>query len=225
MVPLDGDVQQHAERPQVRGRVALLAADPLRRDVLGRADQRAGGGERGGVPHRGDAEVGEDGGAVRAQQHVAGLDVAVLDAGRVRGAQRGEHTAADPGGLGDGERAAGDPVGEAAAGDQFHDQPGVGVPGGVDDVVDHRDVRVLEAGERAGLAQHALAQFVGGGGVGRGHRRVRRADLLERDLAVQHGVAGAPDQSHAPAAEAFQQFEAVVDEPRPRPPSVHADPS
>jgi hypothetical protein len=79
-------------------------------------------------------------------------------------------------------------------------------------VVDRGDIGVVHPGQRAGLAQHPLAQFRRRLGVGIGQVRVRRADFLERDLAVQGGVAGPPHQAHAPAAQSFQQFEAAVDQ-------------
>jgi hypothetical protein len=42
-----------------------------------------------------EAEVGEDDAAVVGQQDVAGLDVAVQDAGEVGGLERGQHVDAD----------------------------------------------------------------------------------------------------------------------------------
>jgi hypothetical protein len=46
-----------------------------------------------------DAEVGEDGAAVTAQQHVGGLDVPVQSPDRVDGVQRVDQLQADGGGL------------------------------------------------------------------------------------------------------------------------------
>lgn len=172
--------------------------------------------------HGGDTEVGEHRGAVGPQQDVGGLDVPVLDTGAVGGPQRGEDAPADPGRLRHGERAPGQAVGQAAAGHQLHDQPGVRVFGTVDDVVDDGDVRVLESGARPGLAQHPLAGLPRRVRIRRRHRRVERPDLLERDLAVQDVVPRPPDQAHPAAAQALQQFESAVDEPRVRRSSVHA---
>ncbi len=209
---LDGDVEHHPQRPEVRGRVALLAADPLGGDVLGRADQAARGGQTGRLPQRGDAEVGEHRCAVGAQQDVPRLDVAVLDPGGVGGAQRGQHAPAEPGRLGRRHRASGQPVVQRAAGDQFHDQPGVRVLGQVDDVMDRHHVRVAEPGQRTGLAKHPLAHDPRGLRIAVEQCGVGRADLLQRDVAVQHDVARPPHQPHASAAEPFEQFEAAVDE-------------
>jgi hypothetical protein len=122
---LHRDVQQHAERPQVGGGVALLAADAFGGDVLGRPDETARRRQPRRVAERGDPEVGEHGRPVRPQQYVRGLHVAVVDADGVRGAQPGEHASADHGGVPRGQRAAGEEVLEGAAGDQLHHEPGV----------------------------------------------------------------------------------------------------
>jgi hypothetical protein len=157
----------------------------------------------------GDAEVGQHRRTVGPEQHIGGLDVAVQDARRMGGAQRGEHAPADPDRLVGRERAAFEAVGERTTGYQLHDQPRLGLRG-VHDVVDGHHVRMVQAGQRAGLTQ---------GPFPRHPRRVRievrgrDPDLLERHLAVQHRVAGPPHRTHAPDAEPLQQFEAAVDQP------------
>jgi hypothetical protein len=82
----------------------------------------------------------------------------VADPGGVGRAQCCQHLAADPGGLDRVQRAAvAEPVREAVARDQLHHQPGEGAFL-VDDVMDRHDIRVADAGQRAGLAKHAFAQ-------------------------------------------------------------------
>ncbi|MEY9996862.1 hypothetical protein ABIE67_008894 [Streptomyces sp. V4I8] len=212
VVALHGGVQHHRQRPQVGGGAALVPRDALRRHEVGRTDVGAGGGEAGRLADRGDTEVGEDGSPVGPQQDVGGLHVAVLDAGVVRGGQRGQHSPAEPGRLGRWHRSPGQPVGERAAGDQLHHDPGVGAVAAVDDVVDGHDVRMVDPGQGPGLAQHALAEHPCAVGVVFGEVPVGRADLLDRHEPVQHQVPGPPDRAHPTAAEAGLQLEAPVDD-------------
>jgi hypothetical protein len=222
MVGLDGHVEHHRQRPQVGGGTALLAADPLRRHVVGRADYGTGGGEAGGLADGGDPEVGEHGASVGAQQDVRRLHVTVLDADRVGGAQRVEHLPAHTGRLGRFQAAPVEAVLERAAGEELHHDPRVGALAAVDDVVDGDDVRMVDAGEGPGLPQDAFTQGAGALRVVLGEAGVRRADLLHCDLAVQRQVAGAPDPSHSPAAKPPDEFEAAVDHPSTGLRSAHA---
>ncbi|CAM5726518.1 hypothetical protein SBADM41S_09122 [Streptomyces badius] len=210
---LDGDVQHHAERPEVGGRVALRAADALGGYVVGRADEGARRGEAGRLTDGGDAEVREDGAAVGSQQDVGGLDVTVLDAHRVGGAEGGEDAAPQLGGVGGCHGAGGEPVVQGGAGHQLHHDPRVAVLAGVDDVVDGDHVGVVDPGQGAGLTEHPGAQGAGALGVVLRERRVRGPHLLERDVAVERLVAGPPDHAHAAAAEPLDQRETAVDHP------------
>ena len=82
-------VQHDAERVDVAARVGHSACDQLGSEVGDRAEQlRAGG----GVGRRGtrEPEVADLDAAVLGEQHVLGLDVAVHDAGPVRGGEPGE---------------------------------------------------------------------------------------------------------------------------------------
>ena len=91
-------VEHHAEREDVAARVERLARGLLRRHVGDRADDHAGPRvradharvsrrRRAGFEQLGQAEVGELGVAVLRDEDVVGLDVAVQDAGGVRGRQ------------------------------------------------------------------------------------------------------------------------------------------
>src|SRR5690606_23430575 len=75
--------------------------------VGGGAADQAGLGEGGVARGAGDAEVGDLDRAVIVEQHVARLDVAVHDARVVGGDQRGGDLLADPGDLGQRQRALG----------------------------------------------------------------------------------------------------------------------
>ena len=66
----------------------------------------------------------------------------------------------------------------------------------------HRhDVRVVERSGDARLAQEARGE----GRIG----RVERRELLQRDLAVEVGLAREPDDGHAAAADLAQELEAA----------------
>ena len=148
--------EERAQRPQVGLRARSDAGHPFGRGVLGRADEGAGLGERGGARDLGDTEVGEDDpvGAVL-EKHVRGLDVPVQHPGgmgRAEGAQQGD---ADPGGLvGVDGAVLGDAVGERAAVDQLHDDVRAFVV--LDNIVHDDDVRVAQLGDRARLTQGAV---------------------------------------------------------------------
>ena len=157
---------------------------PLRRGVLGRADERPALGERRGPADLRDPEVGEHD-PVRSpclQQDVGGLDVAVQDPGRVRGAQRaqqGDARSARPRAASTGPRAR-DPLGERAAVDQLHDDVRAFVL--LDDVVDDDDVRVAQLrrppAPRAGCGRAAVSGLVVG-------ERLVEGEFLDRDLAAE----------------------------------------
>ncbi len=193
---LDACVQQSAERPHVGRRARLLAAGPLRGDVGRRADEHAGGGD-GGIPlDLGDAEVGQHDPAVVRHQDVGRLHIAVQDALAVGGTQHVQHGHAHLGGAARGERAVvADDLGERAALDQLHHDPGAVVL--VDHVVDRHGSVVADPGNGLRLAQRAgdqttLLVLLHPAG---------EAQLLDRDRTAQHLVACPPDRAHTAPAE------------------------
>ena len=80
-------LEEHdAERPQVGARVQRVPVDLLRRHVRDRPQSGARSRE-GEVAHLGQAEIQDLHGAVGKQHHVRRLEVAMHDAGMMRGAQ------------------------------------------------------------------------------------------------------------------------------------------
>jgi hypothetical protein len=77
VVALHGYIKHQPERPQIGGGVALLTAEPFRRNVIQRADHTAGGGESVQPVDRRDTEVGQHRRAVLTHDHIRGLDIAV----------------------------------------------------------------------------------------------------------------------------------------------------
>ena len=97
-----------------------------------------------------------------------------------------------------------------------------GVPVVLEVVVDGDDVRVAQRAGHARLAQEALRE--------RGIGRVERPELLERDEAVQVGLAGEVDQGHAAAADLAEDLVAPDRLQSPRAPgpafrALNVDPS
>ena len=127
------------------------------------------------------------------QQQVAGLDVAVHDAGGVRGVERlgGLAQPAQRGVVG--EVAAGlEALAERAAAHQLHDHEHAA--GVLADVVDRHDVRVRrEPRGGAGFALEALAGALVLGEV--------RGKHLDRDGAAEQLVMGLPDGRHPAVGE------------------------
>jgi hypothetical protein len=157
-----------------------------------------------------DAVVAElHGACVPADQHVAGLDVAVLHRRfeRVPTRQRAGDSGADPRHLG-GREAPGrlDQLGEVERVEVLQLEPDVvlvvEVVGDADDAVD-----VAEARRDPGLAQRAGADPLGGLTAGYDER-----DLLERDLPVEPLVRGRPDHAHTARADDALEAVATVDQ-------------
>jgi hypothetical protein len=154
---LDREPEGGAQRPQVGGRADGLGLDLLGRHVGGRADHQPGGGQPGVALDRGDAEVGQLGGAVLADHDVLGLEVAVDDPGPVGGLQRVQQAQPEPGGPLRAERPAGaDQLLQGRGRDQLHDDEVLAAV--VGDVVDGDHAGVAEPGGRPRLPRHPRPQ-------------------------------------------------------------------
>ena len=152
----------------------------------------------------GDAEVGDLGGAVGHDQQVARLDVAVHDAGPVRGVQ-------GAGGLGDDvEHDVGvepavplDDLGQRLAVDQLHDQVRAAERAVLAVVEDPGDPGVGERGREARLGAEPGTELLVVGVHGRQH--------LDRDRPAEDLVATAPDLAHAAGSDPLEQRVTVVE--------------
>ena len=187
----DGHVEGRPERPQVGRRPRGLAADEFGRHERRRPDDVAGAaGGMGGVATGGlgDAEIHQHRSPVLAEHHIRGLDVAVHDAGRVHGAQRGEQLQAQ---RGDRRRGQSTPASAQDGG-----QAGTLV------VVHHQPVRAV-------VHHHVVHDgHVGMPDPGREpclDPAVCVVDLLDGDVAVQQFVAGSPHPCRRPAADDLGQ--------------------
>ncbi|GAA3196309.1 hypothetical protein GCM10010486_77370 [Nonomuraea roseoviolacea subsp. carminata] len=205
-VALHGQVQGHAQRPQVRLRHGLAARGPLRRHERGRADEDAGPGDGRLVLGGGDTEVGQHRPAVLGEQHVVRLDVAVQDAGRVRGAQRLQQLQADLRHPGRGQRPLlAHQLAQRPRPDELHDDPRVAAF--LQHVVDGRHAGVRDPARGPRLAEGAHAEHVALRTVEVG----RRVDLLDGHVTAENLVVGVPDRTHAALADGPEQPVASTD--------------
>jgi hypothetical protein len=194
-------VHDDAEGPNVGAFVHDLATSVLRAHVGGGAKDHTGtrhghtegrrvfgleGGGFGGMAFR-QSEIEDFDGTVRGDFDVSGLEVAVDDAAFVGGLESLGDLAGDGEGFVKGERALPDVLGEGGAFDEFHDQV-IGA-----DVVDRADVRMVEGGDGAGFALESFVEFFFGN--------------FDGDRAIEAGIAGSVDLSHAARAEdAFNEI-------------------
>ena len=199
-------VEHEAERVEVRGRGRAAALGLLGRHVGERADDVAGRGQRVVAGDAGDAEVGQLGDDARrlgrlGDQDVAGLDVAVDDAARVRVRERVAQRDADQHDVAVGQRA----VGAAArasvcAAHELGDQvDGVVVAAGLVERDDRR-VRQPRGGQRLALGPRA--------------RRPRRATGMRLTATSRSSRSSRASQTapKPPAPSSSQQRVAVEDE-------------
>ena len=98
--------------------------------------------------------------------------------------------------LGDAEAAAGDDIGESAAGDHFHDHDFGAIVG--EDVVDGDDVGVIEGGGGLGFLHEAAAAVGIAGVIG--------AEDFEGDDAIELEVFGFIDLAYAAGANFLQDL-------------------
>ena len=207
-------VHEHAEREEIRASVDLDALDVLGRDVTGRPEHLLRERERGCVDDLGDAEVGEldavarlrcvEGTVARIEQeHVLGLEVAVDDAGFVRARERGADLLGDADDAVPPHRSPLEHLEERLRRRVFHHE----VRGALElaEVGDLDDVRMVDAVDRARLAEEALALV----GV--------EAEITPEDLdgvqPVDHHVAREVDDGHAARAELLHEAVARRDRP------------
>ena len=191
-VPLDRGVQRRPECPDVGTRAGVVAPGQLRGEVARRAGEEAGLGQGWVTVSARDPEVADLRHPVLADQHVAGLHVAVHRAGGMCGLQPGSHLRAD---VGDGAWIQGtvllDDLGERPSRHVLHHQPDVARL--LDDVEDGDHVAVAQASRGAGLAKRSC---------GVGHRLAgQQADLLDGDVPVQGLVTAEPHGPHAALAD------------------------
>ena len=197
-----------AERVQVAARVRLRTLGLLGREVGGGAHHGADLREvrlRRCVERTGDAEVGHLHLAVRADQDVRRLDVAVRDVVVVGEPERGRDLAGDLRGLLRRELLVRrQDLGEGAALHVLHDdEVGAFV---LAPVVDVDDVRVGQVGGRLCLAAEPLDEVGVGGELGEQH--------LDGDLAVEQQVARREHVGHAAAPDPLVDLVPVVDDRR-----------
>ena len=183
--------------------VGRTSLDLLGGEVGHRADEQPGlAVRRGGTHGSGQAEVGDLHPSVVGDQHVLGLDVAVHDAGAVRGAEGVEHGLEQVEGLVGGHRAAvAHHVAQRASGHVLHGEEHHAVVTAL--VEDLHDPRVVEPGGRAGLAGEPADERLVVDEVG--------VHDLERHLAVEPLVEREVHRGHAAARDARAHHVAPVE--------------
>ena len=188
-------VEKHSEAVDI-------AADGgfLPRQELGRQVERRAGETSGGIVAQlaSRAEVHQDDASIVSQHHVVGLDVAMQKTSVVHGSNRATELDADLDGLRHSEAPALlENLFERTSLDELHPQADL-----VSDslgAVDGHDVRVANLRQQAAFFDdRARARLAGA--------RVRRQEL-ERDVAIEPGVAGAIDLSERAATNRLDQFQ------------------
>ena len=192
-----------AERVDVGGGAGAGPAVQLGRHVRRRPDHRGADAGGLGVHPPGDAEVAEvglDGAAAAAHQHIGRLDVAVHEPGRVRVGEAAGHLRDELDGL---AHRGGSPLRDHLAEVAVRDQLG----GDVEEAVllavgvDLDDVRGVQRGQRPGLAAEPLPE--------RGVVGEHRGDDLERHAPVERLLDRAVDDPHPAGPELGHDAEAT----------------
>ncbi len=174
-----------------------MALGLLGSHVAGRAQHEVGPREvRAGFERLGQAEVGDLGRAVVAQQDVGRLEVAVDDPQPVRLGDSARHLLEDPRRRDRGPGRTIDPPAQAARREVLHRVEGQAVA--LAPVVDLDDVGMPQPGDRFGLGQEALQRLLGGVPAGRDH--------LEGDPSAEADLAGAIDHAHPAAAQDLDEL-------------------
>ena len=191
-----GLVEQRPRGEEVGPRVDRVAEDLLGRHVARRSHDEAGSrelsarvGARDGLAGRlvREAEVDESP-AVRGEEEVRRLHVAVDDARVVQRGEGLEQVEGQRDRLFGGQRPALQPRRQGLAGEQLHDDVGLGVV--LADLVDRAEVRVAHPGGGPRLAQEAAARRV-----------VGALQDLERDVPAERLVLGEVHSAHAALAD------------------------
>jgi hypothetical protein len=176
--PVQRLVQGHAEAELIGATGGGAAAKQLGCHVGRRAAQAARSRGAGGCRftarrHHRQAEVGDDGATVHADQHVLRLEVAVDDPAEMRSVQAGTGLGEAGTHLAPGAPPAAQPLAQGLAADELHDQEGLAVlhPG----LVQGDDVAVRQPGDRLRLAQPGPVWRV-------------RMQELDRHLSPQPGI-------------------------------------
>jgi hypothetical protein len=192
-------VRDHAKGPHVRPSVDLRTLCLLRRHVGDRADDGAGfrhlhHGLRGVGNHLGEAEVENLYLAIARQHDVRGLQVAVDDAGMMRGGEAGCELQQDRGCLGYGHGAPLEPHPERLAFVERHRDEQLMVP--VANLINGGDVRMVEGAGGLRFTKEARPRL----------RVLRdgRREKLERDLAVEACILREVHHTHSAEADRFQ---------------------
>ena len=201
-------VQDDAKREDVGPRVERIAQRLLGRHVQNRSNRGARIGERcrrlGGLGDRGKAEVEQLRVAARRDEDVRRLDVAVDDARRMRGVERIGDLHADVDDGSDRKRSAREPFVQREAAEQFHYEIRASVGfGGLADVVNRADIRMIEPRRGAGFALEAGQMFFRGG--------QRGGEQLERDVPVKRQIVCLVDLAHAAGADRSDDLESTGD--------------
>jgi hypothetical protein len=194
-------VEHDAERVDVAAGVGRTAGDELGGEVRDGAEER---GTRGGVGGRGtrEPEVPELDPTVVGEQDVLGLEVAVHDAGAVRGRQAGEHGTEDVRRLFRGERAVlVQEVPQRDARDVLHHDVDAVVLGAL--VVHAHQVRVRQAGGGTGLLDEAFPEGLVVGQV--------PVHDLDRDAALESDVGGEVHGRHPAPRDAGADAVPLID--------------
>ncbi len=185
-------VQHNPERINVAGLSKLLAHPLFGRHVGGRSEDPAGGSEVfRGLDHLGNAEIGEQAVATPVDQDVAGFDVPMDQTLGVGIVQRVADLGDDGADL---SRRQGKPleqIGQGPGLHQRHDQEGVSI--GLAEVMNRKDVRMLERGDDPGLLLEAAGKFRVGG--------VCPGKDLECNKALDPRLEGLIHRRHAALAE------------------------
>ncbi|MEI2613620.1 MAG: hypothetical protein V9G21_00890 [Methylotenera sp.] len=192
-----GLLAERVALPQLGGHVERCAGEFV---AAGRLDGGVAGlgREVENASHPGDPEVDQLGLAGAGEHDVGGLDVAVQHALAVHRGQAARESEADLEDRAPGQ--GGHHLGQADAVDVLGGDVRLALD--LADAVDRGDVRVVHAGERAGLGEQARAALGALLGV---------AQELERDGPVEQRVVAEPHRTHAALTEQADQPEVVED--------------